>query len=46
MENVYRNWTVHHMIGHPVMGILIMFGLRKAAYWIHDVTLPEHSHDD
>lgn len=36
-----RVWYVHNLIGHPLMQILAMFGLYKAAFWIHDKTVPK-----
>ena len=33
-------WTLHNVIGHPLMEILSLFGLKRASDWIHDVTAP------
>lgn len=30
----------HSFIGHPVMAVLNLIGLRRAAAWVHDVALP------
>jgi len=46
MEQIYRNWTMHHMIGHPLLAIFTAIGLTGIGHWVHDVTLPEHDHDD
>ena len=37
---VYKNWTVHNIIGHPCMEILRLLGFKKAARKVHDGTLP------
>jgi len=34
-------YLVHNMIGHPLMAIFELFGMFKAANWVHDVTLPK-----
>ena len=44
MSKLYKNWTVHNLIAHPLMEIvyLVSFGqLRVFSGWIHDVTLPD-----
>ena len=33
-------WLVHNLIGHPIMGVLSLFGLYKWAFWVHDSTIP------
>jgi len=33
-------YTIHNMIGHPLMEVLHLIGLDAASRWIHDVTLP------
>ena len=33
-------WFIHNTIGHPIAGILFLFGLDKAGDWVHDITLP------
>ncbi|AWJ85177.1 hypothetical protein TSH58p_17590 [Azospirillum sp. TSH58] len=30
----------HSFFGHPVMAVLNLLGLRRAAAWVHDVALP------
>jgi len=45
MKVIYKNWTVHNLIGHPLSEIvfLLSFGfLRNLSNWIHDITLPDH----
>ena len=34
-------YTVHNIVGHPIMEIFYLLGMRKIAMWIHDVTLPK-----
>lgn len=41
MKRIYKNWTVHNLIGHPWMQILYMLGCPTIAQKIHDATLPE-----
>lgn len=35
------SWVIHNMIGHPVMQLLALFGCYRAAFWVHDVTVPK-----
>ncbi|CAO3428728.1 hypothetical protein [Azospirillum argentinense] len=30
----------HSFFGHPVMAVLNLLGMRRAAAWVHDVALP------
>ena len=49
MNKLWKNWTVHNIIAHPVSEVLylisILFVGRERAEiisgWIHDVTLPD-----
>lgn len=34
-------WITHNLLGHPVMQLLALCGLHKAALWIHEVTVPK-----
>ena len=34
-------YTVHNIVGHPLMEIFNLLGLKKAGSWIHDKTLPK-----
>ncbi len=34
-------WCIHNLVGHPVMQVLAFLGLYKAAFWVHDVTVPK-----
>ena len=45
MKKLYKNWTVHNLLAHPLSEIvwLLSFGkLEHVSNWIHDVTLPNH----
>lgn len=45
MKRLYKNWTVHNLIAHPLMEILRLISLGKLnniGGIIHDATLPEH----
>ena len=45
MKKLYKNWTVHNLIAHPLSEIiwLITFGKGERFYnYIHDVTLPDN----
>lgn len=35
-----RAWMIHNLIGHPLMQMLALFRLYRAAMWIHDATVP------
>ena len=39
-------YTLHNIIGHPMMEIFHLLGLEKAASWIHDATLPADWEED
>jgi hypothetical protein len=34
-------WTVHNLLGHPLLTILAWFHQYKQAFWVHDVTVPK-----
>ena len=40
MKRLYKNWTAHNLIGHPLMAIAYLVGLQKLGAQIHDATLP------
>lgn len=47
LSRIYKNWTVHNLISHPLSEIvyLLSFGkLENLGNLIHDVTIPEHEH--
>ena len=49
MNKLWKNWTVHNIVAHPVMEILYLISLplvggekaENISGWIHDVTLPD-----
>tara|TARA_B100000674_G_C37697146_1_gene848800 strand:- start:286 stop:462 length:177 start_codon:yes stop_codon:yes gene_type:complete len=42
MTRLYRSWTAHNLISHPLSEIAYLLGLQKLSNWIHDITVPEH----
>jgi len=40
MSKLYKNWTTHNLIGHPLMSIAYLIGLQAIGDRIHDATLP------
>lgn len=43
LKKLYKNWTVHNIIAHPLMQICGWFGLFDLGVAIHDATIPEES---
>ena len=49
LKKLWKNWTVHNIISHPVSEVLYLLSLPFAGRekaenisgWIHDVTLPD-----
>ncbi|MBG17388.1 MAG: hypothetical protein CMB77_03430 [Euryarchaeota archaeon] len=49
MDKLWKNWTVHNIISHPVSEVLYLISLpfvgrekaENISGWIHDVTLPD-----
>ena len=49
MNKLWKNWTVHNIVGHPVSEVLYLVSLplvgrekaENISGWIHDVTLPD-----
>lgn len=35
------SYTLHNLVGHPLMEILGLLGMHKAAKYVHDYTLPK-----
>lgn len=35
-----RAWVVHNLVGHPLMQVLAFLGLTRAAFAVHDGTVP------
>ncbi len=43
MSRIYKNWTAHNLISHPLSEIAYLLGFSEEVYnWIHDVTIPPH----
>jgi len=48
MNKLWKNWTVHNLISHPVSEVFYLISLpfvgrekaENISGWIHDVTLP------
>jgi len=38
-------YTIHNLIGHPLMEIFTLLGMKKAAQKINDRTLPGDKND-
>lgn len=34
-------WALHNLVGHPLMQLLSFAGFHKAAFWVHDNTIPK-----
>ena len=34
-------YTIHNIIGHPVMEVCYLLGFKELGKWVHDSTLPE-----
>jgi hypothetical protein len=39
-------YTLHNLVGHPLMELLHHLRLRRAARWVHTVTLPKMIRQD
>jgi len=35
-------FSLHNLVGHPLMEVFHLFGLERASKWIHDITLFEN----
>tara|TARA_R100000152_G_C6543679_1_gene20852 strand:+ start:71 stop:253 length:183 start_codon:yes stop_codon:yes gene_type:complete len=46
MKKLYKNITVHNIVGHPLMEIFYLLGCPMLANLIHDKTLPEQQNPD
>ena len=43
MTKLYKNWTAHNLVSHPLSEIAYLLGFSERVYnWIHDITIPEH----
>ena len=46
MSKIYKNWTVHNLIGHPFMQLAYLVRAKRVGDWIHNSTLPKgHEHE-
>ena len=46
MSKLWRNWTVHNLIAHPLSEIVYLLSFGRAVKWsdfIHDSTIPQHA---
>ena len=51
MNKLWKNWTIHNLIGHPISEIAYLVSLPFAGKekaenisgWIHDLTIPDHA---
>jgi hypothetical protein len=34
-------YTLHNLLGHPAMELLHLVGLNRAAWFVHQITLPK-----
>lgn len=39
---LYKNWTVHNIIAHPLSEILHLLGFEHLGNRVHDATIPPH----
>lgn len=42
MSRLWRNWTFHNMVGHPMSEIAYLLGLTEWSHVWHDYTIPDH----
>ena len=42
VERLYRNWTFHNLIAHPLSEVLYLLGFKKLSGRVHDATVPDH----
>jgi hypothetical protein len=40
ISKLYKNWTVHNVLGHPLMQFFILLHMPITAKKVHDGTLP------
>jgi hypothetical protein len=43
MKKLYKNWTAHNLISHPLSEVAYLLGFKELSGWIHDVTIPDHT---
>lgn len=45
-STIWKNWTVHNIIGHPLMEILHLMGFKELGERVHDATTPPEPQKD
>ena len=40
-EKIFKNWSFHNIVAHPLMQFLQWVGKNELANKVHDYTLPE-----
>lgn len=43
LSRIYKNWTFHNIVAHPLSEIFHLLGFEMAGHLIHDVTVPDHT---
>jgi hypothetical protein len=41
LRHARHMWIVHNIIGHPLMSVLAACKCYRAAFWVHDMTVPK-----
>lgn len=49
-KKLWKNWTAHNIISHPVSEVVYLISLpflgeeraERIGGWIHDITIPDH----
>ena len=41
MKRIYKNWSVHNIVAHPLMQVLHLVGLPTLGDLLHAATLPQ-----
>lgn len=41
LNHARYTWSIHNLIGHPLMQICTWLRLYRLGLWIHDITVPE-----
>ena len=45
-EKIFKNWSFHNIIAHPLMQFLQWAGKNDLANKVHDSTLPERAEEE
>lgn len=43
LSHLYKNWTVHNLVAHPLSEILHLLGFEDLSNAVHDGTVPPHT---